>query len=159
MSATQELMLSIPEAKVMEPMAKKQVYISGYDKFGQNYLTPIIKYHVIFGEYEVYRRYSEFDNLMGLLNRRYEGFILPQLPPKEGIKSNLSYFWGVDEAFLNHRQQKLEDLLNGLLSSKHVREDQELLRFLKEQEFEIEGGENGTLSYMRSMTELNFSAS
>ena len=64
-------MLSIPEAKVMEPMEKKQVLISGYDKFGQNYLTPIIKYHIIFGEHEVYRRFSEFDNLMALLNRKY----------------------------------------------------------------------------------------
>jgi len=42
------------------------------------------------------------------LNKRWEGFILPELPPKEGIKSNLSYFWGVDEAFLNDRQIKLE---------------------------------------------------
>lgn len=44
---------------------------------------------------------------MNDLASRYEGCILPELPPKEGIKSNLSYFRGVDEAFLNERQQKL----------------------------------------------------
>ena len=51
---------------------------------------------------------------MRYLNKKYEGFILPELPPKEGIKSNLSYFWGVDEAFLNDRQIKLEEMMKGL---------------------------------------------
>jgi hypothetical protein len=45
---------------------------------------------------------------MNYLNRKYEGYCLPELPPKEGIKRNLSYFWGIDEAFLNERQAKLE---------------------------------------------------
>lgn len=49
LSPTEELMLNIPEAKTMEPVSKKSVFISGYDKFGQNYLTPIIKYHLIYG--------------------------------------------------------------------------------------------------------------
>lgn len=72
---------------------------------------------------------------MNDLSRRYEGFILPELPPKEGIKSNLSYFWGVDEAFLNDRQVKLEEMLNILLSSKFVSKDDILEKFLKEQDF------------------------
>ena len=76
--------------------SQKQATIRGYDKFGQNYFNPIIKYKVIFKDHSVFRRYSEFDNLMKYLNKRYEGFILPDLPPKEGIKSNLSYFRGVD---------------------------------------------------------------
>ena len=92
------------------------------------------------------------------LSRKYEGHILPELPPKEGIKSNLSYFWGVDEAFLNERQLKLEDMLNVLLASKYVREDQLLLQFLKDQNFELEGGEGATATYLRSLSSLNFSA-
>lgn len=38
---------------------------------------------------------------MIFLNIKYEGLILPELPPKEGIKYNLSYLTGIDEAFLN----------------------------------------------------------
>mgnify|MGYP000861658935 CR=1 FL=1 len=60
---------------------------------------------------------------MNYLNRRYEGFILPELPLKEGLKSNLSYFYGVDEGFLNDRQNKLEDMLNVLMTSKFINED------------------------------------
>jgi hypothetical protein len=55
---------------------------------------------------------------MAYLTKQYEGFILPELPPKEGVKRNFSYFWGINEAFLNERQQSLEDMLNNLLKSK-----------------------------------------
>lgn len=44
---------------------------------------------------------------MNDLGRRFEGFILPELPPKEGLQSNFTYFRGVDEEFLNDRQHKL----------------------------------------------------
>jgi len=44
---------------------------------------------------------------MNYLDKKYEGFILPELPPKEGFKHNLQYFLGLDEAFLNERQLKL----------------------------------------------------
>ncbi len=37
-------------------------------------------------------------------NRKYEGTILPEMPPKEGIKGNLSIFWGPDKAFLTERK-------------------------------------------------------
>ena len=40
--------------------SQKQVQIRGYDKFGQNYFNPIIKYRVLFKEKSVYRRYTEF---------------------------------------------------------------------------------------------------
>jgi hypothetical protein len=120
---TQEMLLKLPEAQMMSLKSYKSVQIAGYDKFGQNYLNPIIKFHITFGEHSVYRRYSEFERLMNDLSRRYEGFILPELPPKEGIKSNLSYFWGVDEAFLNERQVKLEEMMNILLASKFVSKD------------------------------------
>ena len=94
---------------------------------------------------------------MGYLDRKYEGFVLPELPPKEGIKSNLSYFWGVDESFLNDRQQKLEELLNALLTSKHLRNDECLLQFLRDQNFEMEAGEGSTMTYLRSMSSMSFS--
>lgn len=121
----------------MRTTSLKQVQIRGFDKFGQNYLNPIIKYRVIYKEKSVNRRYTEFENLMRYLNKRYEGFILPELPLKEGIKSNLSYFRGVDEAFLNDRQQKLEEMLNVLMNSKFISEDEGLLTFLTDQDFEI----------------------
>jgi len=60
---------------------------------------------------------------MKYLEIQYEGFILPELPPKEGIKSNLSYFRGIDEGFLNDRQLKLETMLNMLLNLNVVSED------------------------------------
>lgn len=86
---------------MMSLNSQRSVRITGFDKFGQNYLNPIIKFTIVYGDHTIYRRYSEFEKLMNDLGRRYEGFILPELPPKEGIKSNFSYFWGVDEAFLN----------------------------------------------------------
>lgn len=58
--STQELLLKMPDAQMMSLQSEKSVRITGYDKFGQNYLNPIIKYHINFGEYSVYRRYSEF---------------------------------------------------------------------------------------------------
>lgn len=60
---------------------------------------------------------------------------MPELPPKEGIKSNLSYIWGIDEAFLDDRQIKLEEMLNVLMNSKFISEDEVLVRFLSEQDF------------------------
>lgn len=49
----------------------KKAQIRGYDKFGQNYFNPIIKYRVTFQEKAVYRRYTEFENLMKYLNKRF----------------------------------------------------------------------------------------
>ncbi len=72
---------------------------------------------------------------MRYLNKKYEGFILPELPPKEGIKSNLSYFWGVDEAFLNDRQIKLEEMMNTLMNSDYICEDEVVLFFLTNQDY------------------------
>jgi hypothetical protein len=36
----------------------KKVQITGYDKFGQNYFNPIIKYRIVFDDKVVYRRYT-----------------------------------------------------------------------------------------------------
>lgn len=63
---------------------------------------------------------------------------MPELPPKEGIKSNLSYFRGIDEAFLNDRQLKLENMLNMLLNINVVSEDEVIKKFLTNQKFEVE---------------------
>lgn len=45
--------------------------IVGYDKYGQNYLNPIIKYHIVYKDKNVFRRYSEFERLMAILGRKY----------------------------------------------------------------------------------------
>jgi hypothetical protein len=114
-------------------ICEKQVFIKGFDKYGQNYFNPIIKYRICYQERSVYRRYTEFENLMKYLNSKYEGFILPELPPKEGLKANFTSFWGLDEAFLNDRQQKLEDMLNILVNSRYICEDKILIGFLSDQ--------------------------
>lgn len=56
---------------------QKPVQITGYDKFGQNYLNPIIKYRIVYKDKTVYRRYTEFEYLMRTISKQYEGFILP----------------------------------------------------------------------------------
>ena len=50
----------MPQAQMMTLKSEKSAQITGYDKFGQNYFNPIIKFRIIFGEHSVYRRYSEF---------------------------------------------------------------------------------------------------
>ena len=77
-----------------------------YDKISVDN-TFTIKYYISFGEKRIWRRYSEFEKLMAFLNQKYEGVILPEMPPKEGIKGNLTYFWGIDKNFLDARKIKL----------------------------------------------------
>lgn len=50
-------------------------------------------------------------------------------------------------------------MLNVLLNSKFICEDEILLRFLTDQDFEVESGEaGGTLNYLRSIGEIAFNA-
>jgi hypothetical protein len=52
------------------------------------------------------------------LRFKYEGIVLPEMPPKEGIKGNINYFWrsGVNEHFLEERKEKLKQVLNRVLA-------------------------------------------
>ncbi len=36
----------------------KKIQITGYDKFGQNYFNPIIKFRIVYDDKVVYRRYT-----------------------------------------------------------------------------------------------------
>ncbi len=60
-SVSEEFFAKFPEAQMMKMKTiQKQVQIRGYDKFGQNYLNPIIKYRMVYKEKAIYRRYTEF---------------------------------------------------------------------------------------------------
>lgn len=104
--------------------------ITSYEKFSTDYVNSVIKYYVEFKGNKVLRRFSEFEKLINVLREKYEGCILPKLPPKEGIKAGMNYFWGIDEAFLEERKKKLEELLNRLLANRFVNHDKILLKFL-----------------------------
>lgn len=43
---------------MMRIESKKSIQITGYDKFGQNFINPIIKYRIVCGSTAVYRRYT-----------------------------------------------------------------------------------------------------
>ena len=43
---------------MMAVETKKQVNITGFDKFGQSFLSPIIKYRIVYDDSIVYRRFS-----------------------------------------------------------------------------------------------------
>lgn len=42
----------------MPMQTNKKVSITGFDKFGQSFLTPIIKYRIVMDDKIVYRRFS-----------------------------------------------------------------------------------------------------
>lgn len=60
---------------------------------------------------------------------------MPKLPPKEGIKGGINYFWGIDETFLEERRKKLEEMLNRLIDNKFASHDEILHKFLTIPEF------------------------
>jgi hypothetical protein len=71
-TASEEFFMQHPEAQIMQlRVSNKQIQIRSYDKFGQNYFQPIIKFRMVYKDKAVYRRYTEFENLMKYLNRRY----------------------------------------------------------------------------------------
>ena len=81
---------------------------------------------------------------------------MPKLPPKEGIKAGMNYFWGINEAFLEERKKKLEELLNRLLTNRFVSQDKVLGRFFTEQGFEIDHAKEGYGSYLKAFTDIAF---
>ncbi|KAJ2777824.1 Sorting nexin, cytoplasm-to-vacuole targeting pathway/endosomal sorting [Coemansia javaensis] len=92
-----------------------------------------IAYTVSFGEYEVKRRYSEFESLRSCLGRLYPTFIVPPIPEKHSLTQYavLQKRAKEDQYIIERRKRMLERFLNHLvehpiLSSEHI-----LHRFLE----------------------------
>ena len=79
---------------------------------------------------------------------------MPKLPPKEGIKGGINYFWGIDETFLEERRKKLEEMLNRLIDNKFASHDEILHKFLTIPEFEIEQNGEGYGAYLKSLADM-----
>ena len=101
-------------------------------------MNPVIKFQIIYkNSYTTWRRYSEIERLMVYLRKKYEGVVLPEMPPKQGLKSGFTYLWGIDKTFLFDRKEKLNTMLNRLMQKNEVNKDSKLIKFLTDQNYEI----------------------
>ncbi|KAK8798739.1 hypothetical protein WA158_007823 [Blastocystis sp. Blastoise] len=82
-------------------------------------------------EFEVRRRFSEFDQLYNILTARYPGLLIEPMPPKKvvGNKSN---------NFVYLRMKDLEHWINNLLSIPYIRADNTVVEFLSTQKINWE---------------------
>lgn len=80
-------------------------------------------------EYESYRRYSDFEILIVILQKLYKGVILPPLPPKTWA-SQLRKQTQSSEVFSHQRQDELQLFLNTILSHPVLKYSHELRMFL-----------------------------
>jgi len=84
---------------------------------------------------------------------------LARLPPKEGLKAGINYFWGIDEEFLEERRRRLEVMLNKLVGNRFVGQDPTLKRFLIDPGYEIESGnKEDYVTYLKSLTDVMLNA-
>ncbi|KAJ2715684.1 Sorting nexin, cytoplasm-to-vacuole targeting pathway/endosomal sorting [Coemansia spiralis] len=95
--------------------------------------SSFIAYTIAYGEYEVKRRYSEFESLRSCLCRLYPTFIVPPIPEKHSLTQYavLQKRAKEDQYIIERRKRMLERFLNHLvvhpiLSSEHI-----LHRFLE----------------------------
>ncbi|KAJ2760082.1 Sorting nexin, cytoplasm-to-vacuole targeting pathway/endosomal sorting, partial [Coemansia nantahalensis] len=95
--------------------------------------SSFIAYTISYGEYEVKRRYSEFESLCSCLCRLYPTFIVPPIPEKHSLTQYavLQKRAKEDQYIIERRKRMLERFLNHLvvhpiLSSEHI-----LHRFLE----------------------------
>ncbi|KAI7832906.1 hypothetical protein BX661DRAFT_141125 [Kickxella alabastrina] len=102
------------------------VHISEAEKLTENGST-FIAYTIQFGDYEVKRRYSEFESLRSLLCRLYPTFIVPPIPEKHSLTQYavLQKRAKEDQYIIGRRKRMLEHFLNHLvehpiLSSEHI---------------------------------------
>ena len=126
-------------------IAEEQISVTRFEKTGQDFMNPVIKFQITFrNEFTTWRRYSEIERLMGYLRTKYEGVVLPEMPPKEGIKGGFNYLWGIDGTFLFERREKLNCMLNRLMQKNEVSQDPKLLKFFMDENYEIsaQNGEN-----------------
>ncbi|ORX68808.1 hypothetical protein DL89DRAFT_247776 [Linderina pennispora] len=108
------------------PQFYNVVHISDAEKLSDNG-SSFIAYSIIFGDYEVKRRYSEFESLRTCLCRLYPTFIVPPIPEKHSITQYavLQKRAKEDQYIIERRKRMLERFLNHLvehpiLSSEHI---------------------------------------
>ncbi|KAJ2848490.1 Sorting nexin, cytoplasm-to-vacuole targeting pathway/endosomal sorting [Coemansia brasiliensis] len=89
--------------------------------------SSFIAYTIAFGDYEVKRRYSEFESLRSCLCRLYPTFIVPPIPEKHSLAQYavLQKRAKEDQYIIERRKRMLEHFLNHLaehpiLSSEHI---------------------------------------
>ncbi|KAJ2004408.1 Sorting nexin, cytoplasm-to-vacuole targeting pathway/endosomal sorting, partial [Coemansia thaxteri] len=114
------------------PQAYCVVHIGEAEKVGEGGHSYIV-YSIQFGDYEVKRRYSEFESLRVCLCRLYPTFIVPPIPEKHSLTQYavLQKRAKEDQYIIERRKRMLEHFLNHLvehpiLSSEHI-----LHRFLE----------------------------
>ncbi|KAJ2720001.1 Sorting nexin, cytoplasm-to-vacuole targeting pathway/endosomal sorting [Coemansia sp. Benny D115] len=102
------------------------VHIGEAEKLTENGST-FIAYSISFGDYEVKRRYSEFESLRSCLCRLYPTFIVPPIPEKHSLAQYavLQKRAKEDQYIIERRKRMLEHFLNHLaehpiLSSEHI---------------------------------------
>ncbi|KAJ2855025.1 Sorting nexin, cytoplasm-to-vacuole targeting pathway/endosomal sorting [Coemansia erecta] len=89
--------------------------------------SSFIAYTIVFGDYEVRRRYSEFESLRSCLCRLYPTFIVPPIPEKHSLAQYavLQKRAKEDQYIIERRKRLLERFLNHIaenpiLSSEHI---------------------------------------
>ncbi|KAI8320246.1 hypothetical protein GQ54DRAFT_263891 [Martensiomyces pterosporus] len=102
------------------------VHINEAEKLSESGAS-FIAYSIVFGDYEVKRRYSEFESLRSCLCRLYPTFIVPPIPEKHSIAQYavLQKRAKEDQYIIERRKRMLEHFINHLvehpiLSSEHI---------------------------------------
>ncbi|KAJ2232261.1 Sorting nexin, cytoplasm-to-vacuole targeting pathway/endosomal sorting [Coemansia sp. RSA 485] len=108
------------------PQLYHVVHINEAEKLSESG-SSFIAYSIQFGDYEVKRRYSEFESLRICLCRLYPTFIVPPIPEKHSLTQYavLQKRAKEDQYIIERRKRMLEHFLNHLaehpiLSSEHI---------------------------------------
>ncbi|KAJ2803362.1 Sorting nexin, cytoplasm-to-vacuole targeting pathway/endosomal sorting [Coemansia guatemalensis] len=108
------------------PQLYHVVHIGDAEKMSESG-SSFIAYTITFGEYEVKRRYSEFESLRNCLCRLYPTFIVPPIPEKHSLAQYavLQKRAKEDQYIIERRKRMLEHFVNHLaehpiLSSEHI---------------------------------------
>ena len=76
------------------------------------------------GDFEVYRRYKQFDLLRNVLHSRFLGLYVPPIPEKKALGNT-------DEAFVQERMYFLEKFMKDIAGLPYLYESQEFATFLR----------------------------
>ncbi|KAJ2777723.1 Sorting nexin, cytoplasm-to-vacuole targeting pathway/endosomal sorting [Coemansia interrupta] len=123
---SQRLNVEATAGEYQAPHLYHIVHINEAEKLSEGG-SSFIAYSVQFGDYEVKRRYSEFESLRNCLCRLYPTFIVPPIPEKHSLTQYavLQKRAKEDQYIIERRKRMLEHFLNHLaehpiLSSEHV---------------------------------------
>ncbi|KAJ2176715.1 Sorting nexin, cytoplasm-to-vacuole targeting pathway/endosomal sorting, partial [Coemansia sp. RSA 551] len=114
------------EQAYQAPQLYYVVHVSEAEKLSESG-SSFIAYSISFGDYEVKRRYSEFESLRSCLCRLYPTFIVPPIPEKHSLAQYavLQKRAKEDHHIIERRKRMLERFLNHMaehpiLSSEHI---------------------------------------